>query len=221
MGSIFKRIVLAFLLGLLAACAQLPSLEGRSVSSAYTDTADTRLGRAIQPLAASHPGKSGVSPLARGGDAFAARALMAQAAEKSIDIQNYIWHDDMAGTLLFDALVEAADRGVRVRLLLDDNNTAGMDGVLAALDSHANIEVRLFNPFMYRGWRWVGYLTDFDRLNRRMHNKSYTVDNQATIIGGRNVGDEYFGASEEFLFIDLDVLAVGLVVKDVSSDFDR
>src|SRR5690606_26035513 len=101
MGSIFKRIVLAFLLGLLAACAQLPSLEGRSVSSAYTDTADTRLGRAIQPLAAGHPGKSGVSPLARGGDAFAARALMAQAAEKSIDIQNYIWHDDMAGTLLF------------------------------------------------------------------------------------------------------------------------
>jgi len=221
MGSIFKRIVLAFLLGLLAACAQLPSLEGRSVSSAYTDTADTRLGRAIQPLAAGHPGKSGVSPLARGGDAFAARALMAQAAEKSIDIQNYIWHEDMAGTLLFDALVDAADRGVRVRLLLDDNNTVGMDEVLAALDSHANIEVRLFNPFMHRGWRWLGYLTDFDRLNRRMHNKSYTVDNQATIIGGRNVGDEYFGASEEFLFIDLDVLAVGPVVKDVSRDFDR
>src|SRR5690606_19408348 len=149
------------------------------------------------------------------------RVLMAQAAEKSIDIQNYIWHDDMAGTLLFEALIDAADRGVRVRLLLDDNNTVGMDEVLAALDSHQNIQVRLFNPFVYRDWRWWGYLTDFSRLNRRMHNKSYTVDNQATIIGGRNVGDEYFGASDEFLFIDLDVLAVGPVVNDVSNDFDR
>lgn len=209
------------MLALVAACAQLPSLSNRTQSSAFTDTTHTELGRAILPLATAHPGKSGVSPLARGGDAFAARALMAQAAEMSIDIQNYIWHDDMAGTLLFEALLDAANRGVRVRLLLDDNNTVGMDGVLAALDSHANIEVRLFNPFMYRNFRWFGYLTDFGRLNRRMHNKSYTVDNQASIIGGRNVGDEYFGASEEFLFIDLDVLAVGPVVADVSHDFDR
>jgi len=150
MRRLIKGFVLALLMGVLAACAQLPPLEGRSVSSAYTDTADSRLGRAIQPLAAKHPGQSGISPLTRGGDAFAARALMAQAAERSIDIQNYIWHEDMAGTLLFDALVDAADRGVRVRLLLDDNNTAGMDEVLAALDSHANIEVRLFNP-LYTG----------------------------------------------------------------------
>ena len=221
MRRLIKGFVLALLMGVLAACAQLPPLEGRSVSSAYTDTADSRLGRAIQPLAAKHPGQSGISPLTRGGDAFAARALMAQAAERSIDIQNYIWHEDMAGTLLFDALVDAADRGVRVRLLLDDNNTAGMDEVLAALDSHANIEVRLFNPFVHRGWRWLGYLSDFDRLNRRMHNKSFTVDSQATVIGGRNVGDEYFGASEDFLFVDLDVLAVGPVVDDVSRDFDR
>src|SRR5690606_37105031 len=126
----------------LGACAQLPALQGRTVSVAYSDTEGTQLGRAIQPLAAAHPGKSGVSPLTRGSDAFAARALMAQAAERSIDIQNYIWHDDMAGTLLFNALVDAADRGVRVRLLLDDNNTVGMDEVLAALDGHPNIELR-------------------------------------------------------------------------------
>lgn len=221
MARMLKWILLVQILGLMAACSDLPALEGRSVSSAYTDTADTKLGRAIQPLAARHPGKSGVAPLARGGDAFAARALMAQAAQRSIDIQNYIWHEDMAGTLLFDALLEAADRGVRVRLLLDDNNTVGMDETLAALDSHANIEVRLFNPFLHRSWRWLDYLGDFSRVNRRMHNKSYTVDNQATVIGGRNVGDEYFGASDEFLFIDLDVLAVGPVVEDVSRDFDR
>lgn len=212
----------AFLASLfLVACAQFPSLDKRTVSTAYIDTADTTLGRAIVPLAAKHVGNAGVTPLMSGGSAFAARALMAQAAERSIDIQNYIWHDDMAGVLLFDALVDAANRGVRVRLLLDDNNTVGMDGVLAALDSHDNIEVRLFNPFVQRNWRWLGYLTDFARLNRRMHNKSYTVDNQATIIGGRNVGDEYFGASEEFQFIDLDVLAVGPVVTEVSKDFDR
>src|SRR5690606_12031042 len=193
MKRLLCSVGFALALGTLAACAQLPSLDDRSISTAYTDTAHTELGRAIQPLADLHPGASGVSPLARGSDAFAARVLIAQAAEKSIDIQNYIWHDDMAGTVPFEALIDAADRGLRVRLLLDGNNTVGMDEVLAALDSHQIIQVRLFNPFVYRDWRWWGYLTDFSRLNRRMHNKSYTVDNQATIIGGRNVGDEYFG----------------------------
>jgi putative cardiolipin synthase len=126
----------------------------------------------------------------------------------------------MTGTLLFQSLHDAADRGVRVRLLLDDNNTSGLDPILTALDSHPNIEVRLFNPFVIRNPR-IGYLTDFFRANRRMHNKSFTVDNQATIIGGRNVGDEYFGATEGVLFVDLDVLAIGPIVNRVSEDFDR
>src|SRR4029434_20887 len=120
-----------------------------------------------------------------------------------------------------DAVRAAADRGVRVRLLLDDNNTAGLDPLLAALDAHPNIEVRLFNPFVIRAPRWIGYVTDFFRLNRRMHNKSFTADNQATIVGGRNVGDEYFGATEGVLFADLDVLVIGPVVTEVSEDFDR
>jgi putative cardiolipin synthase len=107
-----------------------------------------------------------------------------------------------------------------VRLLLDDNNTAGLDATLAGLNAHPNIEVRLFNPFAIRSPRWIGYLTDFPRLNRRMHNKSFTVDNQATIIGGRNIGDEYFDATEGIVFVDLDVMAVGPVVKEVSRDFD-
>ncbi|HEY9450811.1 MAG TPA: phospholipase D family protein [Gemmatimonadaceae bacterium] len=185
------------------------------------NTADTRLGYAVLPLARAHPGESGIVPLADGRDAFAARALLAAAAESTLDIQYYIWHGDMSGTLLFEALHRAADRGVRVRLLLDDNNTAGLDSTLAALDSHPNIEVRLFNPFVHRRWRYVDYITDFRRLNRRMHNKSMTADNQVTIIGGRNVGDEYFDAGQAPLFVDLDVLAIGPVVNDVSSDFDR
>jgi putative cardiolipin synthase len=127
----------------------------------------------------------------------------------------------MSGTLLAEALRRAAERGVQVRLLLDDNNTAGLDAVLAALDQHPNIEVRLFNPFRMRRWRLLGWLVDFARLNRRMHNKSFTADGQATIIGGRNVGDEYFGAGRHFDFVDLDVLAIGPVVADVARDFER
>ena len=154
-------------------------------------------------------------------DAFAARARLAEVAERTLDVQYYIWEDDMTGTLLFEALHAAADRGVRVRVLLDDNTTQGLDAVLAALDSHPNIEVRLFNPFVVRK-PGIGYLTDFFRANRRMHNKSFTADNQVTIIGGRNVGDEYFAATAEgALFVDLDVMAVGPVVHDVSADFDR
>jgi len=154
-------------------------------------------------------------------EAFAARALLAEAAERSLDVQYYIWRNDLTGTLLFDCLREAADRGVRVRLLLDDNNTSRLDATLAALDSHPNIEVRLFNPFVLRKARALGYATDFSRLNRRMHNKSFTADNQATIVGGRNVGDEYFGATHGVLFADLDVLALGPVVSEVSAAFDR
>ncbi|NTV97363.1 MAG: phospholipase D family protein, partial [Thiobacillus sp.] len=212
--------LLALLAGL-AGCAVLPSLDDRSVSHALTDTETTRLGRTIAPQAAAHPGRSGIRPLLDARDAFAARILLARAAERSLDVQYYIWHPDMSGTLMFEALREAAERGVRVRLLLDDNNTAGLDPTLAALDAHANIEVRLFNPFPVRGPTALGYLTDFPRLNRRMHNKSFTADNQATIVGGRNIGDEYFGADEEVAFVDLDVLAVGPVVREVSQDFDR
>lgn len=202
-------------------CTSLPPLGERSPSVALPGTETTRLGQAVAPLAAGHPGLSGVYPLSDGRDAFAARVLLARAAERSLDVQYYIWRNDLTGTLMLDALRSAAARGVRVRLLLDDNNTAGFDPVLAALDREPNVEVRLFNPFGSRGWRSLGYLFDFSRLNRRMHNKSFTADNQATIVGGRNIGDEYFGVAGDMLFVDLDVLAVGPVVGEVSQDFDR
>src|SRR5450830_1605265 len=206
---------------LLAGCAPLPSLDGRVASSRIADTNHTQLGLATAPMAAQHPGVSGIYPLADGRDAFAARALLAAAAQRSLDVQYYIWHEDITGTLLFEALRQAAERGVRVRLLLDDNNTAGMDATLAQLGQQANLEIRLFNPFQLRKPRALAFLGDFSRLNRRMHNKSFTADNQATIVGGRNVGDEYFGAAGDVLFADLDVLAVGPVVDEVSQDFDR
>jgi putative cardiolipin synthase len=193
----------------------------RSVSMAVPESEETGLGAAVRPLRQAHPGLSGIVPLAGGLDAFAARASLADAAQRSLDLQYYIWHNDVSGSLLFDALRRSADRGVRVRLLLDDNNTAGLDDVLSSLDAHPNIEVRLFNPFPHRRWRVLDYVTDFARTNRRMHNKSFTADNQVTVIGGRNVGDEYFDAAAPMLFIDLDVLAIGPVVTQVSADFDR
>jgi putative cardiolipin synthase len=186
-----------------------------------SDTARSTLASACLPLTREHPGRSGIIPLRDGYDAFAARVLLADAAEASLDVQYYIWHDDLSGMLLLDALRRAADRGVRVRLLLDDNNTGGLDELLAILDAHPGIEVRLFNPFRRRRARWLDYLTDFSRLNRRMHNKSFTADGQVTIVGGRNVGDEYFGAGHDVLFVDLDVVAIGPVVGDVSRDFER
>jgi putative cardiolipin synthase len=220
-----KRLAIFFLIvcatiHVVGRCTSLPSLEGRNSSVALLDTNDTQLGQSLAPLVASHPGLSGIYPLLDSRDAFGARARLAQVAERTLDVQYYIWENDMTGLLLFQALREAADRGVRVRLLLDDNNTSWLDPVLATLDSHPNIEVRLFNPFVIRKPR-IGYITDFSRANRRMHNKSFTADNQATIIGGRNVGDAYFGANEGLLFVDLDVIAVGPVVTEVSRDFDR
>lgn len=207
----------------LAACSQLPPLQQRSVSHALPEAQAQRtpLGRAIAPRAAAHPAMSGIYPLADAHDAFAARVLLARTAQRALDVQYYIWRADTTGMLLLDALRGAAERGVRVRLLLDDNGTGGLDAELAALDTHPNIEVRLFNPFVVRKPKAIGFLTDFRRANRRMHNKSFTADNQATIVGGRNVGDEYFGATDGVLFADLDVLAVGPVVRDVSLDFDR
>jgi putative cardiolipin synthase len=212
----------AFVVLLLAGCA-LPPLGERTESQALTpeQSRDTELGRALAPALAQRPGLSGIHPLSDAREAFAARVHAAQLAQRTLDVQYYIWRNDLTGTLLLEALHEAADRGVRVRLLLDDNGISGMDETLAALDAHPDIEVRLFNPFAVRSPKYIGFLTDFRRLNRRMHNKSFTADAQMTIVGGRNVGDEYFGATDGVLFSDLDVLAVGPIAADVERDFDR
>jgi len=210
----------AALAALIAGCASLPPLEGRSETSALAETAGTRLGRAVATGVAAHPGMTGIHLLPEPHDAFAARVVLAAAAERSLDAQYYIWNGDQVGYQLFEALWQAAERGVRVRLLLDDLNTGGLDPTIAALDAHPNIEVRLYNPLMQRGARSLAFLTDFARVNRRMHNKSFTVDNQVSVVGGRNIGNEYFGAGTGIAFADLDVIAVGMAPRDVSKEFD-
>jgi putative cardiolipin synthase len=217
---ILLRLAAAAALVFLAACATLPAEVSRTPTTFFADTSDTRLGRALVTTAAAHPGKTGVHALPNGRGAFAARAILANLADRSLDVQYYIWDADTSGTLLGHVLWEAAERGVRVRMLLDDANTRGLDEMIATLDAHPNIEVRLFNPFPSRSFRVGDLVTDFSRLNRRMHNKSFTADNQVTIVGGRNISNDYMGADSGFAFADLDVLATGAVVRDVSAEFD-
>ena len=208
---------------ILTGCS-LPSQEGRQYSESLTAlaTQDSRLGQSITQIRAQHPAdQSGIYALHDPHEAFAARALLARKADHSLDVQYYIWRDDKTGNMLLRELLQAADRGVRVRLLLDDGGTTGLDKSLAAMSMHPNIHVRLFNPFVMRTGKYLGYVTHFSRTNRRMHNKSFTADSQATIIGGRNVGNEYFGATDGVLFADLDVLTIGPAVDDLSKDFDR
>jgi putative cardiolipin synthase len=220
MTRIALLLVVAAVAAFGAGCTGLPPLDGRAASTALADTAQTKLGRALAPALATHSGKTGIKAALEPRDAFAARVLLAAAAEKSIDAQYYIWHGDEVGYLLFEALWQAAKGGVRVRLLLDDMNTGGLDPTIAALDAHPNIEVRLYNPVVLRGARAINFLTDFSRVNRRMHNKSFTVDNRVSVVGGRNIGNEYFGAGSGVVFADLDVVAVGTAVGEVSREFD-
>ncbi len=204
----------------LAGCATLPENVDRPVSLAFTDTATTTIGKSVTIKAAAHPGKSGFHLLGNGLDAFVARALLAHYAERSIDVQYYLYHGDLVGRLFTDLLLKAADRGVRVRLLVDDMDLAGRDLGAVAMDSHPNIQVRIFNPFSRNTGRLTQFVTRMGSVTRRMHNKSFTVDNQVAILGGRNIGNEYFDADPDLAFADLDVMAIGPVVKQVSSAFD-
>jgi putative cardiolipin synthase len=216
----WARVAGAVALLLLAvACARGPEAVPQATFR-LADGDDTTLGRAVDGLAAAHPGQSGIHLLGNPRRAMATLLGLAEAAERSLDIQTYAWHSDTTGWLLIDAVRAAADRGVRVRILLDDLNSAGKDWVIAALDAHPAIEVRLFNPFRYRYLRFIDALSRFIASNRRMHNKSFTADNQASVLGGRNIGDSYLGEGARVTFADLDVLALGPVVEEVSAQFD-
>ena len=219
MSRILSLLLAAFA-AIMTGCASLPPPQDRVASTALTDTADTQLGRAVAANPTPNPGMSGIYKFPEPHDAFAARMLLAAKAEKTLDAQYFIWKGDQVGSLLFEALWKAAERGVRVRLLLDDANTSGLDPTIRALGARPNFEVRLYNPFTSRGSRALGFLTDFGRVNRRMHNKSFTADNQVSVVGGRNIANEYFGAGSGLGFADFDVLAVGPVVNEVSQEFD-
>ena len=198
-----------------------PPFGGRSQSSAVPLSAETRLGRMVLAAAPHSPHDSGVIALDDGRDAFAARVALIRQAEHALDIQYYIWQRDLTGLLMMDELRQAAARGVRIRLLLDDNGVPGLDPHLAELDAIPGIEVRLFNPFILRRPKVLGFVFDFVRLNRRMHNKLMVADGAAAILGGRNVGDVYFAFGPGRHNLDSDVLAIGQVADEAGADFDR
>ncbi|MEK2644351.1 phospholipase D family protein [Bdellovibrio sp. BCCA] len=203
----------------LVSCQSVPANYKVSESHALTTTSDTFFGRLLAPSIEANPGKSGFYPLQAGTDAFVARLESVRRAQKSLDVQYYIWHDDLVGKILFYEILAAADRGVRVRLLLDDLHIGQYEELLLVLDSHPFIEVRMFNPFANRSLRFLDVFR-FSQINRRMHNKVLIADNQTAIIGGRNIGNEYFTASPDENFGDFDVWCFGPVVKESSQSFD-
>ena len=217
----FVKLVL--FVALTSGCASLPPNSDRQESYALGDTENTELGIAATRHTSKNPGQSGFKLLSSGLDAFVARAALASAAESSIDAQYYLLHNDLVGRLFIDELIKASERGVRVRLLIDDMaiNNSEQDIGFANLDTLPNFEVRIFNPFGRNVSRLSQFLTRFGSVTRRMHNKTFTVDKQVSIFGGRNIGNEYFDADPDLIFSDLDVMSVGAVVDDISISFDK
>lgn len=219
----FAALALAALLGLSGCAGTLDLDAARPVSHAISNRLDSPLRARLQQQLPA--GTSGFHLLHEGHAALAARLALAQRATHTLDVQTYLFHNDTTGKLIAAALLAAAERGVRVRLLIDDIDSGDKELRLATLDAHPNIDVRLFNPFHTRGgtlWlrAWQA-LQDHVRLNRRMHNKAFIADNQIAITGGRNIGDEYFEAHRDFSFVDLDVLAAGAIVDRLSQAFDQ
>jgi len=225
MKSIFF-FFLILVLPLAEGCTRFdPGAVNRSLSRALPAAEDSPLVELVPDAAAREP-LSGGRLINSGLEAFASRIALADNAVQSLDIQYYIFREaDLTGLLLLQHLLMAADRGVRVRLLLDDLHFRDDAGLLANLTGHPSIEVRIFNPFLYRHSLGPGRLweifSDFRRLHRRMHNKLFVADNLAALIGGRNIGDEYFEANELLDLEDLDVLLTGPVVPELSDHFDR
>jgi len=211
---------------LLSACATMPpgAHTPKEESRALTNFGDTALGRRVEPRVKAHGGLSGFRLFATGSDALALRVQMADSAQRTLDVQYFIFKDDTSGRLLMSSLLRAAQRGVRVRILIDDNVARGQDDRVGALAAHPNIDVRLYNPFYYRGtiglFRYTEFALTASRLNYRMHNKLFIADNEIAVVGGRNVGDEYFDSGDEVQFGDYDVFAMGPVTRDLSKSFD-
>ena len=207
---------------LVSACS--PAIQWdypRAPSNVFAHPETTTVGALFQEAADKHSGLSGFSIIRQGGPAFMARLAMADLAEKTLDGQYYIWDGDTTGLILADHLLRAADRGVRVRLLIDDHYMSeSRDNNIAALDVHPNIEIRFFNPVRNRRWRMLSMLAEFGRVNHRMHNKLFVMDNAVGIVGGRNIADVYFGVQEDHNYRDLDVMNAGPIVNEISASFD-
>ena len=219
---IVAALLLLVLSGLLLADHLTPSARGPASKVLPLQPAQTAIDRQLAPLLAAHPNQSGVAFLSDGLDAFAARAVITEQAGRSLDLQYYIWHDDRVGHLMAKALHDAAERGVRVRLLLDDMNAKDKDALMLALDAHPNIEIRLYNPFRNRSGiaRTLELVQRAFSVNHRMHNKSWIADGRVAIVGGRNIGEEYFSARDDVNFQDLDLVVAGPAVEQANRIFD-
>ncbi len=224
----FDALVLALLIATVVAlsgCASTPLFDvDRTPSWSTTDGGNTFLGKLVSKAAPADSSLSGFRVLDRGQSALQARLSLSEAAELTIDAQYFIWNDDASGQILATSLIRAAKRGVRIRLLIDDFYLDGRDDRIALMNAHPLIEIRVFNPSRQRATsfgRALGFLANFSRLNHRMHNKLYLVDGSVGIAGGRNVGDEYFGADDEFNMRDRGVLAAGPVVTALAASFDH
>src|SRR5271168_2923339 len=223
-----SRVVLAVTMAvLLGACSSVPARFSapKSTSVALEHPEDTRLGAQFDSAARQRDGDSAFRIISVGVDGFLARVQMIDAAEKTLDLQYFIFRGDETGRLLTDALIRAADRGVRVRVLVDDGDTVAGDEQISALDAHPNIEIRVFNPFDYRGHsrlrRTIEFLFNSSRLDYRMHNKLLIVDNTVALIGGRNIGNQYFQLDPDSQFADDDVFAAGPIAARLSATFDE
>jgi putative cardiolipin synthase len=213
--------LLLVLAGFFSGCATVPLDQPKPYSTSITKVDDTALGKTAVDWSAANQGLSGFYPLNQGMDALGVRLRLAERAEKSIDLQYFLMKDDTAGAVVANALLQAANRGVQIRFLIDDIFTTFPDRYFLLLNQHPNIEIRLFNPLSRRGISKLNLVWNFRQANRRMHNKSFTVDNSISVVGGRNIADEYFDLNTGAVFVDLDVLILGPVVKDISESFDE
>ena len=219
MQKIYLLMISAFFI--LSGCSTITDNYIKVPSSAYKNYSTTKIAHLFEKEARKHPGKSGFKLIPYGQDAFTARIAMARLAQKSLDLQYYLWKSDRVGLLLANEALNAADRGVKVRILLDDIEQSGRDDIVAAMDAHPNIQIRIFNPFAHRNSHLLDFIGDFDRVNHRMHNKTIVIDNALVIIGGRNIGDHYFAVGEHTNFRDLDIAAAGPVVRQISTVYDH
>ena len=204
----------------LTGCATVSFDQPKSYSQAITSFGDTALGEYANAKVEELEGLSGFYPLKEGMDALGIRLHLAEKAEKSLDLQYFLMKNDMAGAAIANGLLKAANRGVRVRFLLDDIFTTVPDDSFLLINQHPNIEVRIFNPISRKGFSTLNFMAQFDQANRRMHNKSFTADNVISIVGGRNIADEYFQLKTDTVFVDFDVLAVGPIATEISNSFD-
>lgn len=207
---------------MLQACSTLP--QRQSVTPTYTsqfDTSHTYLSTLFEPLKQQHTDLTGFHVLYDPNEALTTRLQLIEKTEKTLDLQYYIWDNDKVGALALEAILRAADRGVKVRLLIDDNNSKGLEGAYLAMSQHPNIQIRVFNPYKFRRLRALDIMLDFNRITRRMHNKTFISDHEVALIGGRNMSNQYYNVGDNFQFSDMDVVLVGQTVGEISDSFDE